>query len=77
MEDLLVAAEMAALEAPYVVLCLRAGGALSSAEGPYADAVSALRDALALQDSPFREENTRYTVAPLWPPPATQPRTEP
>jgi hypothetical protein len=72
MEDLLVAAEMAALEAPYVVLCLRTDGGLSTAEGPYADGLSALKDALALEDSPFREENTHYTIAPLWPPPSAR-----
>lgn len=68
LEDLLVVAEMAALEAPYVVVCLHADGGLSFAEGPYADGVSALRDALALENSPHRAENTHYTIAPLWPP---------
>lgn len=68
LEDLLVVAEMAALDAPYVVVCLHSGGGLSFAEGPYADGVSALRDALALEDSPQRVENTHYTIAPLWTP---------
>jgi hypothetical protein len=73
LEDLLVAAEMAALEAPYVVVCRYSDGELSFAEGPYAEGVSALKDALALEDSPLRAENTHYTIAPLWPPSSSGP----
>ena len=65
--DLVVAAEMTALEAPYVLVCTRASLEVSYIQGPYPDGLSALDDLVAMEDSPSREEDTYFTVAPLWP----------
>jgi len=65
--EMLVAAEMEALETPYVVVSQRDDGQLSTIEGPYLDVVAALRDADALMNRPH-EPGMRFLVAPLWPP---------
>lgn len=64
--DLVVAAEMEALEVPYVVVCTRGDSALTYVQGPYPDGVAALSEAIALEDSPEREADAHYAVVPLW-----------
>jgi len=65
--EMLVAAEMEALETPYVVVSQRDDGQICAIEGPYLDVVAALRDAdlLATAD---HEPGMRFLVTSLWPP---------
>jgi len=65
--EMLVAAEMEALETPYVVVSQRADGQISAIEGPYLDVVSALRDADRLTSS-RHEPGMTFVVTSLWPP---------
>jgi len=65
--EMLVAAEMEALETPYVVVCQRDDGQIRSIEGPYLDVVAALRDADALAAGDH-EPGARFLVTSLWPP---------
>ena len=65
--DLVVAAEMNALDSPYVVVCTNARSSLCFVQGPYPDPLSALEDWRSLVDSPERDEGSHYTIAPLWP----------
>jgi hypothetical protein len=65
--EMLVAAEMEALETPYVVVSQRDDGQISTIEGPYLDVVAALRDADALANR-NHEPGMRFLVTSLWPP---------
>ncbi|WP_436499755.1 hypothetical protein [Actinokineospora sp. HUAS TT18] len=65
--NLVIAAEMEALEAPYAIVGVRSDTKILFLQGPYPDGVSAMRDLEAIQDSPLADDDTRYSVVPLWP----------
>ncbi|HVK20237.1 MAG TPA: hypothetical protein VM677_02640 [Actinokineospora sp.] len=64
--DLVIAAEMEALEAPYAIVGVRSDTEILFLQGPYPDGVSAMRGLVAMQDLPA-DDDTRYSVVPLWP----------
>jgi hypothetical protein len=66
--DLLVEADVTALDAPYVVICMRPDGDLPSVQGPYADGVAALADLVLLQAAGVGEPGAYFTIVELSPP---------